>query len=166
MLLLGWVPGIKVEPICGHTLRPTAICLPNLPFLPSPIPMKSPSPRYFERLAKVASGGSQCSLSGTATAGVGCHLLSGPGCWWHCPPFTKQPSPPAVPWASPHENTSACVKVSSPQPGLSAKMRWLVTSPTLYLIHHRGPQTLLCVPSVLQIPSSVWLKIFFRGIQK
>lgn len=97
------MPGIKAELVSGHKLWPTAICLPKLPFLPSPISMKSPSPRYFERLAKVASCGSQSNPSGTATAGVGCHLLSGPGCWWHCPPFTKQPKTPSgalifTPW--------------------------------------------------------------------
>lgn len=110
-----------------------------------------PSLRYFERLGEAASG---TSPSGTAAAGICCHLL-----WlswplssihrtaWETQNSLRQPS------VVPHENTSVCVKVSSPGPRLNAKVGRVVPSLTLYLIHLQGSKAGPQVLNVIHIPS-------------
>ena len=106
----------------------------------------NPSPRYFERLAKVASRGSWSRHSHHRD------LLPFPLWPWPPAPDTVLHSTRDSSGAQ-CENTSVCVTVSSPGSGLNAEVGRIVPSPTLHLIHHQGPKAVLCMHNVLQIPS-------------
>lgn len=66
---------------------------------------------------------------------------------WETQNSLRQPS------VVPHENTSVCVKVSSPGPRLNAKVGRVVPSLTLYLIHLQGSKAGPQVLNVIHIPS-------------